>query len=875
MKQYGASGVEVPIPTCAPWRGATMTRCRPFSIDAPSLDIVALEMRPCLRTLSSLCLTLAVSALALNAQTLRGTVTLPDSSRAANAIVIATPRSGPPTRTLTNGRGVYELGLGGPGRYELRVLRVGFTPTVIPALDLADNETRVVDVTLHNTVVALRTVTVEGSKSCRVNPDSALAVSRVWNEARTAILSSELNVTDAPLFAEWIEYDRNLDPTGKLVRDQRVRTTRSPTTHAFRSLPADVFAERGYIVADSSATAFYAPDADALLSGAFAVGHCLRLEDAPLGHPELIGVAFEPVEDRKLIHDIEGTFWVDRQSAELRSLEFRYTNLPDAIQNAGAGGEVKFLRLADGSWLVNEWSARLPTLGVSERITENLNSMLFQGVKGVVGRIHVTGGQVTLVQRNDSVRYRIDGPTLALQVTSRDPLMSASTASVRLAGTDYAGTADSTGRIAISPVLAGRYRALVQTRLMASVGVAPLDRDIEISATPHTDSIALPSAREFLVRACTSDALQHGEGMLFGVAHDEGGALMPNAVVTVIWRSELAGAKLDAPLTENSIRVPTNTAGGWRICGAPHNTAVGVRLTGETGADFRVVTLSAAREMLEVDLIGRRGVADAGVLSGMVQRRLATIGDTPLAGGVLDGVVSDANLVALSNSTITLLGLDLRVVTGENGHFRILSMRPTQYIVLVRHIGFQPTSAVVQVPAGDTLRLTFELESAHSALDTVRIMGRRTSSRMADVEQRRKYGQGQFLMADEIEKRGSMGGADLLRRFRGMTLSPITEGGGQYGYYAISSRGMATGPAVARPSGVDGLMTGGLESAACYMSVVVDGMLMPRPFDITLLPSARDVAALEVYTGPATLPPQFSSMNSGCGLIIVWTKDGM
>jgi hypothetical protein len=58
------------------------------------------------------------------------------------------------------------------------------------------------------------------------------------------------------------------------------------------------------------------------------------------------------------------------------------------------------------------------------------------------------------------------------------------------------------------------------------------------------------------------------------------------------------------------------------------------------------------------------------------------------------------------------------------------------------------------------------------------------------------------------------------------------------------------------------------------MIVYVDGVAMPAPFNLDLLPSPRELAGIEVYAGAATIPPQFAGFNRGCGIILIWTKDG-
>jgi hypothetical protein len=61
---------------------------------------------------------------------------------------------------------------------------------------------------------------------------------------------------------------------------------------------------------------------------------------------------------------------------------------------------------------------------------------------------------------------------------------------------------------------------------------------------------------------------------------------------------------------------------------------------------------------------------------------------------------------------------------------------------------------------------------------------------------------------------------------------------------------------------------------ACPMLVFVDEVMMPTPFNLDLLPSPRELAGLEVYNGPATIPPRFNSYNASCGILLVWTKEG-
>ena len=101
---------------------------------------------------------------------------------------------------------------------------------------------------------------------------------------------------------------------------------------------------------------------------------------------------------------------------------------------------------------------------------------------------------------------------------------------------------------------------------------------------------------------------------------------------------------------------------------------------------------------------------------------------------------------------------------------------------------------------------------------------------------------------------------ELIRLFRSVSVQETSGGGGMYQYYPVSTRA-----------------TGGMTStgeATCFMTVFVDNVPMPSPFNLELLPSPRDIAGIEVYAGAATIPYQFGGLDRMCGVILVWTKDG-
>jgi len=255
------------------------------------------------------------------------------------------------------------------------------------------------------------------------------------------------------------------------------------------------------------------------------------------------------------------------------------------------------------------------------------------------------------------------------------------------------------------------------------------------------------------------------------------------------------------------------------------------------------------------------GFAARGARAQQIEKRLPT---TPVRRdtartlpqvGVVDGVVTDSGLVPLQGAEVIIVRTSIRVHTPPSGHFQILRVPEGAYILIVRLLGYRPISSIVQVPAGDTLRLAYAMERMTATLDTIKVVERRLSPRMSEFEQRRSFGVGEFMTQEQLEKRAALEVRDLLRNFKTVNVAPSYTHGSMPEYFALSKRG------------------GGGIAGECAMTVVLDGMAMPTPFDLNLLPTPKEVAGIEVYNGSATVPPQFSGLSKSCGVILVWTRD--
>lgn len=239
------------------------------------------------------------------------------------------------------------------------------------------------------------------------------------------------------------------------------------------------------------------------------------------------------------------------------------------------------------------------------------------------------------------------------------------------------------------------------------------------------------------------------------------------------------------------------------------------------------------------------------------------------AAGVITAIVTDSALIPVSGARVNIAGTAVQVITGANGRFIINPAAPGHYRFSIQKLGFHTLQVDEDVESDDTLRLAFVLDKASALLAGVSVVGKR-SPKLTQFDQRRERGGGQFLTAEDIERRNTPFATELIRTLKGVNVKPYPAGGGQVQYLAMNSRSGTTDEyrLRVRSSLQEQTVIG------CPMQVYIDGVAMPTPFNLDHLPPPSILAGVEFYSGPATTPSQFGGSDRRCGVIIVWTKDG-
>jgi hypothetical protein len=545
------------------------------------------------------------------AQTVTGRVRLKgEGSPVAGAIVALVDSTGRAVvARLANDSGVFVLTAPFPGTYTLRVERVGFRVTTSPRFLVRQDAPTEVPVMVAGDAVALRAVTVNADRRCLVRPQEGLATAQLWEEARKALDATQLTQLaqaaartgrDSRRFAVRVRsFKRDLEPTTLAPqRNQEVEREGESVT-PFVSLEPEKLARDGYMTGDvESGGTFYAPDATVLLSDRFLDTHCFRPQAPERGRrDDLIGLAFEPVKiDRTTRRvDVHGVLWLDRATAELRYMEFGFSNLPFEASAAQAGGRLEFRPLPDGRWIVWRWYIRMPRL---ERYRNTLNGQLGEWQLRITG-IQEEGGELLEVRPSGSVRQTVATlyGTIIDSVKGR-PL---SNARVFISGTSFATTTDSAGAYTLERLPPGIYLVSIMSPVIDSLLIDAPMRDISLNAGERKQvDFGVPSFRTLSNTLCGAPA-PDSSSVIVGTVRRDDGAKALGSQVRVEWSDFTKPASDQLRIAQAGLET-MSAAGRYALCAIPRDKLLTLQARSDKGRTSVAQPATHAGEVRRVDL---------------------------------------------------------------------------------------------------------------------------------------------------------------------------------------------------------------------------------------------------------------------------------
>lgn len=568
---------------------------------------------------------LVLAAAPLAAQAVQGRLTEEGGAPVPRTLVALVDSAGNDVdRALTDGQGAFALRAPAAGRFTVRAERVGYLTSATPAFRLEAGTTVQQRLIASDRRASLAEVVAVGAaRQCTVRPEGEQTAA-VWGEARKALAAAAQAERQRLFRYRVARFQRDLEPvSGRVLRESRSELG-AVAAHPFASPPAAELSARGWIQQTDSATLYYGPDANVLLSDAFLDDHCMRLEDdRRVAGDSLVGLAFEPVGGRRQ-PDVRGVLWLDRRTAELRRVEYTYTSLPQSVSNRLLGGSVEYARLPDGPWIVRRWSIRMPQVEVREgaRTTPGRDPDIYTAYQDVrLFAIREDGGEVVSTAAQDGAALLAAAPAATLQGTVWDSTRAAPLAGARVfvSGTPLEAVSDSAGRFRITGVRGGSYTvAFSHYRLgPAAAALRPAAVTVE-PGSAITLALAVPSAATIAARLCPAGGQPYRGAIVGSVRGPEG--TTAGATVRATW-SAAAGRPAGFVATQ------ADAQGGYALCGVPE----GAEVTLSAGPATRERVRLAAGSPLLRDLLLTPGA------SGSVADASATGAALPLPGVTATG----------------------------------------------------------------------------------------------------------------------------------------------------------------------------------------------------------------------------------------------
>jgi hypothetical protein len=647
----------------------------------------------------------------------------------------------------------------------------------------------------------------------------------IWEQARAAISATQVTGGMRAIFTRRVIWDQLLDNAGFRTVKQSTAIETGTDAQPWRSASPEILHARGYIEQFDDSTAYRAPGLEMLASPLFFEDHCFRLANAR-EHSE-INVEFDATPERRMMPEIRGSFTLDRATAQLKRLEFRYVNRENVDLESGARGMVEFERLRNGAWVISRWNIRMPILELNRTMRRGGESLVR------VANVRSMGGEMALVAAlGDTLFSR---PPLVLTGSVQDSVTGRDLAGVRvtLQGTGLAATSDSRGRFALSGVLPGEYDLAVHTPGLDSLGTVS---ETMISITDAKEPVRVRvAASPLIVRSICGARERPGiPGIVVGmVTGPDRGPLPKDTKVSLEWTDPSSG-------TVRTSAVPLDTNGNFRVCGVPVATSVTLRAAADSVRATPVIFVLAAEKPIETFL---------------VDLSTRAVGTATLAGTV----VVDSGGAPIEGVEIILPSIALNARSDPRGAYRLTDIPAGTHRVLARRPGYSPLDATLTFAANETVTRRLVL-SRVTVLNEVVVTADRG---MRSFEEHKALGLGKFLTREYIETVETNDLSAIVRTFPGVWMYAPPDPKGRISYLTSNRRCLP-----------DMRMDVLALCIPCYSLVIVDGMPMNRHGQrgISLHEiSLKDVEAIEHYPSAALVPAKYRSFETQCGLLVIHT----
>lgn len=561
-----------------------------------------------LSTHGAACLAFAFVVANASGQVIQGRISDAGSEQGiAGAMVTVVDRGGDELgRVLSWTNGQFVVRADRPGELRVRVDRIGYATTFSDFVHVASGDTVMLSLASTAEAISLEGVEASADRRCELRPAEGLAVAKVWEEARKALAATAWTEERGMYRYETLRVRRQMDEAGWDVESEDRIYGEGYSSAPYVARSADSLVTHGFAEITAAEARFWGPDAEVLLSESFLSSYCFRLVPGEgLADEGATGIAFEPAEGRD-IPGISGTMWVNRRTAQLQRVDFRFINLnvPPWLLAVEPGGSVEFLELANGSWIIPSWHLR--TFRAGDGGTHPLTGRPYPTLEGVT----VHAGQVLRAHGDDGVVFE-GAPGHRIAGVIRDSLGAAlPEARVFVAGSGLETTTDSDGRFELTHLAPGQYTLYFSHRYLDAVWYPPEPFSVTMAAATESVAVTLdaPPLKDILGRICDNaeppspmfssewpPRMISRDGILSGHVRDRNGVAVGDARVIVIPDAFEVGELMDPEkgrAMENQglrswVVARTSSEGFYRACWVPLGVPLEVMVLSEDEFDQR------------------------------------------------------------------------------------------------------------------------------------------------------------------------------------------------------------------------------------------------------------------------------------------------
>jgi hypothetical protein len=213
---------------------------------------------------------------------------------------------------------------------------------------------------------------------------------------------------------------------------------------------------------------------------------------------------------------------------------------------------------------------------------------------------------------------------------------------------------------------------------------------------------------------------------------------------------------------------------------------------------------------------------------------------------VLAGHVVDANDRAVAYANVSIEGL-VTAVADSGGRFAFAGLESETLLLRVHCLGYVETTRVVVFSADSSQHVVIRLVSRTAVLPGVTVLDS-VDDDPRGYARRRRDGQGFFLTRQDIKDRGPTSRVEhILATIPGLTVEAgiVKVRRGRLSIYGNNCEG-----------GVQYFLEGAMLGPAFTPRLLTPEML----------------TGIEVYKTAASTPPEYRTMQTSCGTVVIWTR---